>query len=50
MSPAIVLDGNGDAVLVLGASGGTKITTAVAMVRVPIVLIESKEQFKKVIQ
>ena len=32
MSPTIVLDRNGDATLVIGASGGTRITTAVAQV------------------
>lgn len=32
MSPTIVLDPNGDAELVVGASGGPKITTAVALV------------------
>lgn len=32
MSPTIVLDQNGDAELVVGASGGPKITTAVALV------------------
>ena len=33
MSPTIVLDGNGNVVLVTGAEGGTQITTQVAMVR-----------------
>ena len=32
MCPTIVLDGNGDASLVIGAAGGTRITTAVAQV------------------
>ena len=32
MSPTVVIDENGDAVLILGASGGTRITTSVAQV------------------
>ena len=32
MCPTIVLDANGEAVLVVGASGGTQITTTVAQV------------------
>ena len=35
MSPTIILDGNGDASLVIGAAGGTRITTAIAQVRNP---------------
>ena len=33
MCPAIVLDANGEAVMVVGAAGGTQITTTVAQVR-----------------
>ena len=32
MSPTVVVDEDGDVVLVLGASGGTRITTSVAQV------------------
>ena len=32
MSPTVVLDEEGDVVLVVGASGGTRITTSVAQV------------------
>ena len=32
MSPAILTDGNGDVQLVIGASGGKRITTAVSLV------------------
>ena len=32
MCPTIVLDANGEAVLVVGAAGGTQITTTVAQV------------------
>ena len=34
MCPAIVLDSNGEAVMVVGAAGGTQITTTVAQVQI----------------
>lgn len=33
MSPTIIVDSNHDVKLVIGAAGGTKITTAVSMVK-----------------
>lgn len=36
MCPTIVIDGNGDVKLVLGSAGGTRITTAVAYVKLTI--------------
>jgi gamma-glutamyltranspeptidase / glutathione hydrolase / leukotriene-C4 hydrolase len=34
MSPVIVVNSDGDAILVVGASGGTKITSAVTQVKI----------------
>lgn len=41
MSPTIVLDPNGDAELVIGGSGGPKITTAVALVSMRMLWMDS---------
>ena len=38
-APSLFLDENGDARLVIGASGGTKITTAISLVRVEFVAL-----------
>lgn len=40
MVPSIVLNNNGAVDLVLGAAGGTKITTQVAVVRFPVLLYQ----------
>ena len=40
MSPAIILDPHGDIVLVIGASGSTKITSATAYVRLVVLYVQ----------
>lgn len=44
MCPSLITDKNGDVILALGAAGGSKITTAVALVSSSILLLMVYEQ------